>query len=90
MGGLGQFSSVLCALCGFDSIQGEEWKVMGLASYGQFSPEWYALLGALLRVRGMSRIQMSGTRYLSALDRLRAAPANLRYAEAEKKDTPSV
>jgi carbamoyltransferase len=72
MGSLGQFYSVLCALCGFDSIKGEEWKVMGLASYGQFSPEWYARLEPLLRVRGMSLMQMSGTRYLSTLDRLRA------------------
>jgi len=72
MGSLGQFYSVLCALCGFDSIQGEEWKVMGLASYGKFSPEWYARLEPLLRVRGMSLLQMSGPRYLSTLDRLRS------------------
>jgi carbamoyltransferase len=72
MGSLGQFYSVLCALCGFDSIQGEEWKVMGLASYGKFSPEWYARLEPLLRVRGMSLLQMSGTRYLTTLDRLRS------------------
>jgi carbamoyltransferase len=71
MGSLGQFYSVLCALCGFDSVEGEEWKVMGLASYGKFSPEWYARLEPLLRVRGMSLMQMSGTRYLSTLDRLR-------------------
>ena len=86
MGSLGQFYSVLCALCGFDSIQGEEWKVMGLASYGKFSPEWYARLEPLLRVRGMSLLQMSGTRYLSTLDRLRKLARQLGQPALEVAD----
>ncbi len=47
---LGFFYSRLCALCGFDPIKGEEWKVMGLAPYGTLSPEIYDLLRPMIRV----------------------------------------
>jgi carbamoyltransferase len=36
-GSLGHFYALLCVLCGFDWVKGEEWKVMGLAGYGQFN-----------------------------------------------------
>lgn len=71
LGSLGQFYAVLCNLCGFDSVQGEEWKVMGLAAYGAFSDVWYRRLAPLLRVRGLSLIQMTGPRFLGELDALR-------------------
>ena len=32
---LGNFYSWVCDACGFDSLKGEEWKVMGLAAYGR-------------------------------------------------------
>jgi len=41
---LGFFYGLVTDLCGFDLKKGEEWKVMGLAPYGQFDPEIYALL----------------------------------------------
>jgi carbamoyltransferase len=47
---LGFFYSRLCALCGFDPIKGEEWKVMGLAPYGTVDPGLYELLRPLIRV----------------------------------------
>lgn len=50
---LGHFYAQLCALCGFDPIQGEEWKVMGLACYGRSDDELYGLLRPLLRVDGL-------------------------------------
>ena len=34
---LGQYYAVMTDLCGFDPIAGEEWKVMGLAPYGQLN-----------------------------------------------------
>jgi carbamoyltransferase len=51
---LGHFYSRLCALCGFDPVQGEEWKVMGLACYGRSDERLYGLLRPLLRVEGLT------------------------------------
>jgi carbamoyltransferase len=51
---LGEFYGRLCALCGFDSLRGEEWKVMGLAPYGRFDPELEALLEPMLQVEGLT------------------------------------
>jgi len=49
-GSLGTFYGWLTALCGFDWRLGEEWKVMGLAAYGQVDPELRALLSSTLRI----------------------------------------
>jgi carbamoyltransferase len=51
---LGMFYARLCAMCGFDPLEGEEWKVMGLAAYGRFSPECYELLRPLIAVEDLS------------------------------------
>jgi carbamoyltransferase len=51
---LGHFYARLCALCGFDPILGEEWKVMGLAGYGSFDEQLYELMRPLIRVEGLS------------------------------------
>jgi carbamoyltransferase len=47
---LGFFYDLICNTCGFDPIQGEEWKVMGLASYGKFDDSFYKLLQKLICV----------------------------------------
>ncbi len=47
---LGMFYARLCAMCGFDPLEGEEWKVMGLAACGRFSPQWYDLLRPMISV----------------------------------------
>jgi carbamoyltransferase len=47
-GSLGTFYGVLTQLCGFSMVEGEEWKVMGLAAYGQPRPELMGLLSQLL------------------------------------------
>jgi carbamoyltransferase len=47
-GSLGHFYALLCVVCGFDWVKGEEWKVMGLASYGQLSREAYELMFPML------------------------------------------
>jgi carbamoyltransferase len=49
---LGLFYSRLCALCGFDPLGGEEWKVMGLAAYGRPDPQLVRLL-SIVRVNGL-------------------------------------
>jgi carbamoyltransferase len=50
---LGLFYMKLTELCGFDWLLGEEWKVMGLASYGKLNQELYDLLKTLIIVDGL-------------------------------------
>ena len=47
---LGMFYSMLSEVCGFDTYNGEEWKLMGLAPYGEFDPETYQWLRPILQV----------------------------------------
>jgi len=54
LGSLGLYYMHITSLCGFDWMQGEEWKVMGLAPYGQLDGEVYALLKDILIVRGLN------------------------------------
>ena len=49
---VGLFFGALCWACGFDPIQGEEWKVMGLASFGKHDSSLYQLLRPMLQVQG--------------------------------------
>jgi carbamoyltransferase len=66
---LGFYYGRLCALCGFDPIKGEEWKVMGLAPYGKHDPELYALLKPFIRANGLGL--ESGCSYDETLRRLK-------------------
>jgi carbamoyltransferase len=50
---LGMFYARVCALCGFDPLAGEEWKVMGLAAYGHPDQHLCDLLRPMLRVNGL-------------------------------------
>ena len=67
---LGLFYSDLCRFCGFDPWKGEEWKVMGLASYGELDPELVALLESYVCVDGLRVRQPE--RGLAALPKLAA------------------
>jgi len=49
---MGFFYALLTRLCGFDSIKGEEWKVMGLAPYGRDNETLDALFRKMIRVSG--------------------------------------
>jgi carbamoyltransferase len=49
---LGWFYSELCEFCGFDFRAGEEWKLMGLAAYGESDPQIYELLKCMIGVSG--------------------------------------
>ncbi len=50
---LGFFYMWLTELCGFDWLAGEEWKVMGLAAYGQVDETLLEKLKAMLWVDGL-------------------------------------
>lgn len=52
-GNLGLFYELVCGACGFDSKQGEEWKVMGLAAYGQLDEQYYTLLKKCFKIKGL-------------------------------------
>ncbi len=67
---LGFFYMMLTELCGFDWLAGEEWKVMGLAAYGDFDPELHRLMEPMLRVEGLRLRQDLGA-VLRGLPQLR-------------------
>ncbi|WP_239649677.1 carbamoyltransferase family protein [Methylocucumis oryzae] len=54
---LGNFYMQICKLCGFGLFHGEEWKVMGLASYGKLDQKVYELLSPLICVEGLDLVQ---------------------------------
>ncbi|MGY6215437.1 carbamoyltransferase family protein [Methylolobus aquaticus] len=54
LGSLGLFYMKLTEWCGFDWLHGEEWKVMGLAAYGQLDPDFHRLLGNSIRIDGLN------------------------------------
>ena len=56
---LGYFYMTICRLCGFGLFSGEEWKVMGLASYGTYDPDIAAVLIPLVQVEGLNLVQCS-------------------------------
>jgi carbamoyltransferase len=49
---LGLYYMKITELCGFDWLKGEEWKVMGLASYGKLNKKLYNLLSSIIVVNG--------------------------------------
>jgi carbamoyltransferase len=51
---LGLYYMKITELCGFDWLKGEEWKVMGLASYGKLNQELYDLLSGIIEVNGFN------------------------------------
>lgn len=50
---LGMFYSALCVACGFGWVEGEEWKVMGMAPYGKFNKDLYDRMINLQVVDGL-------------------------------------
>lgn len=81
---LGVFYSMICDICGFDSLKGEEWKVMGMASYGKFDQKLYDLIRPLITVKGLklkaSRDSFKIYRKLHDMRRMPGVPA-LQYAD---------
>lgn len=50
---LGFFYEMVCYMCGFDPLKGEEWKVMGLAAYGKRNETMYQFYRTLLEIDGL-------------------------------------
>jgi carbamoyltransferase len=48
---LGLFYGFISDACGFEMIHGEEWKLMGLAPYGELDPEVYDWLRPIMSVK---------------------------------------
>jgi carbamoyltransferase len=51
---LGFIYALITRLCGFDSFNGEQWKIMGLAPYGKLDKSCYDLLKSMVKVKGHS------------------------------------
>ncbi|WP_439492321.1 carbamoyltransferase family protein [Bosea sp. (in: a-proteobacteria)] len=49
---IGFYFGLVTDLAGFDQAKGEEWKIMGLAPYGQTDPQLMALLRRLYTIEG--------------------------------------
>ena len=49
---IGFFFGLVTDLAGFDQTKGEEWKIMGLAPYGERDPDLLALLRRFYRIEG--------------------------------------
>jgi carbamoyltransferase len=54
---LGLYYFWLCIACGFEAAKGEEWKVMGLAPYGQHVESLYRNLKGRIAVSGLRAVR---------------------------------
>jgi carbamoyltransferase len=63
-GSLGILYSKICDICGFDYIAGEEWKVMGLAAYGEYDQQAFDLFNSFLYVDGINIKQCAPNKFL--------------------------
>lgn len=70
-GSLGTFYGVLTELCGFNMVEGEEWKVMGLAAYGKSRPELKDFFRQLLVIENGRPMLGSSVNLDKAMDALR-------------------
>jgi carbamoyltransferase len=80
---LGMLYGLVTTLCGFEVAKGEEWKVMGLAPYGSFDPEIYALF------RSMYRIENGRLRFASERS-LQRSVDELERKYFRKRDVPPI
>jgi carbamoyltransferase len=84
---LGMFYVNLCTWCGFDYIQGEEWKVMGLAPYGRKDEEIYGIMRDYTQIKNgrvvPGKFRKTAEQKLKALTRPETSPpiaaANMAY-----------
>lgn len=69
---LGFYYMKLTELCGFDWLKGEEWKVMGLAAYGQFNQAFYDTLASTLTIDGFICKHPPGRRLFEQFAKLKS------------------
>ncbi|MBF0442733.1 MAG: carbamoyltransferase [Oligoflexales bacterium] len=76
---LGLYYEFICNALGFSSIKGEEWKVMGLASYGKFDEKIYTILKKMLFIKDGHVVRgkecLSIQRQIAAIGRKKGQPA---------------
>lgn len=51
---LGLLYGRVTGLCGFNAVEGEEWKTMGLAAYGSSNPDIYDFFRSRIEVKGLN------------------------------------
>jgi predicted NodU family carbamoyl transferase len=63
--------------------KGEEWKVMGLAPYGQLNQEFYQLLKSTISIQGFDCLHQSSDLFasISALDKFKRRDQERRIAQ---------
>jgi carbamoyltransferase len=72
-GSLGHFYSIVCRLCDFDPVTGEEWKVMGLAPYGKSDSALYKEFDSCFGIDDLRIVMKTrGSKYLLWLEKMRA------------------
>jgi carbamoyltransferase len=71
-GSLGLFYVLVCDMCGFGHMAGDEWKVMGLAAHGKPDEKLLRLFRAFLRVEGLDIEFCGGLRWLRVLKMMHA------------------
>ncbi|TVZ40318.1 carbamoyltransferase [Alteromonadaceae bacterium 2753L.S.0a.02] len=67
-GSLGIFFSWVCQACGFDLMGNEEWKVMGLAPYGELDADFYRECKNLINFEGIRVLPWSNERAFKFLE----------------------
>ncbi len=55
------YGLTICALCDLPVLNGEEWKIMGLAPYGKLNDELYAILKRHIYIEGVNIVLGSET-----------------------------
>jgi carbamoyltransferase len=75
---LGLYYMKITELCGFDWLKGEEWKVMGLASYGKLNQKLYDLLSSIMVVNGFDCTHLNERFFqkISKLDEFKQHPCS--------------
>jgi len=72
LGSLGTFYSVLTQLCGFSAVEGEEWKVMGLAAYGKVDDRLVGLLKQLIFIENGKPMLGVDNNLIAVMDELKS------------------
>lgn len=67
----GTFYSMITDFCGFDTRMGEEWKVMGLAPYGELDQQLYKTLNSIVSIKDYQLTFSSKRTMLKALDHIK-------------------
>jgi carbamoyltransferase len=82
IGSLGVYYNFVCDICGFESLTGEEWKVMGLAAYGKFDEEIYGIFKKIIKINGLHIEMCESNKLLQIMQKI--------YSRRRKKGAPLI